>query len=202
MNTQNPVIYTVGYTSFPIEDFLRVLKEHGIGCVIDVRSVPRSAYYTDFNDSPLKETLRENGILYRNYAEEFGARQEDRSLYPNGYLDFEAFAATEAFRRGVEKVDAGTERGYKFALMCAEKDPFNCHRCILVGRNFKEHGYTVLHLEKERTETQEDIETRLLERYFPNRNQLSLFDTRTEKDLLNEAYRKRNAEIGYTIEEN
>ena len=195
------IIYTIGYTSFPIDDFVRVLKEHGIGCVVDVRSTPHSSYYTDFDEVPLKETLRENQILYRNYKSEFGARQKDASLYPNGYLDFERFAATEAFRAGLEKVDMGYEKGYTFALMCAEKDPFNCHRCILVGRQFKERGYDVFHLEQGRTETQEDIENRLLAHYFPNRNQLSLFDTRTEAELLEEAYRKRNAEIGYHIEE-
>lgn len=196
-----PTIYTIGYTSFPIEEFVRVLKVHGVGCVIDVRSVPRSSYYTDFDAGILQETLRESGILYRNYAREFGARQEDASLYPNGYLDFEKFAATEAFREGIEKVKAGGARGFVFALMCAEKDPFNCHRCILVGRKFKECGYEVLHLEQGKPELQEDVERRLLEHYFPNRNQLSLFDTRTEEELLTEAYRKRNAEIGYHIEE-
>lgn len=194
-------IYTIGYTSFPIDEFVRVLQEHGVKCLVDVRSLPRSSYYTDFDEVPLKETLRENGILYRNYKREFGARQEDQTLYPSGYLDFEKFAQTEAFKEGIEKVDAGYQMGYTFALMCAEKDPFNCHRCILVGRNFKEHGYEVLHLEKGKTETQEDIENRLLAHYFPNRNQLSLFDTRTDEELLEEAYRKRNAEIGYHIEE-
>ena len=197
MNT----IYTVGYTSFSAGEFVRVLREHGVGCVVDVRSVPRSSYYTDFDSAVLKETLKENGILYRNYAREFGARQEDASLYPNGYLDFEKFSATAAFEEGIGKVGAGYARGYTFALMCAEKDPFNCHRCILVGRKFKELGYSVVHLEKEKTETQEEIEERLLEHYFPNRNQLSLFDTRSEEELLSEAYRKRNAEIGYHIEE-
>ena len=195
------IIYTVGYTSFPIDEFIRVLRERGIGCLIDVRSTPRSSYYTDFDAPILKETLKENGILYRNYAREFGARQEDPSLYPNGYLDFEKFAATEAFNEGIAKVDAGVGRGYTFAMMCAEKDPLNCHRCILVGRKFKEHGYAVVHLESGRTETQEEIEERLLDRYFPARNQLSLFDTRSEEELLAEAYRKRNAEIGYHIEE-
>ena len=195
------IIYTIGYTSFSVDELVGALKEHGIGCLIDVRSVPRSSYYTDYDAPILKETLRKSGILYRNYAREFGARQEDPSLYPNGYLDFEKFAATEPFREGIEKVDAGFLRGYRFALMCAEKDPFNCHRCILVGRKFKEHGYTVIHLEKGREETQEDIEKRLLDYYFPNRNQLSLFETRSEEEFLGEAYRKRNAEIGYHIEE-
>ncbi len=194
-------IFTVGYTSFTPEEMLCVLKEHGISCVIDVRSTPKSGYYTDYNAENIKPLLGENGILYRNYRTEFGARQEDASLYPNGYLDFEKFAATPVFSDGIRKVDAGYAMGYRFALMCAEKDPFNCHRCILLGRSFKEHGYRVLHLERDRLETQEDIEERLLETYFPHRAQLSLFDTRTDREYLEEAYRRRNAEIGYHIEE-
>lgn len=194
-------IYTVGYTSFPIEEFIGVLKRRHIGCVIDVRSLPRSGYFSDFNAENLKPALSEEGILYRNLPKEFGARQEDRSLYPDGYLDFEKFSASPAFREGLEKIDAGTECGQTFALMCAEKDPFDCHRCILVGRRLKEHGYKVVHLERDREETQEDIETRLLDRFFPRRGQLSLFDTRSEEELLEEAYRLRNREIGYRIEE-
>ena len=96
-------IYTIGYTSFPIDEFVRVLKERGVGCVIDVRSVPRSSYYIDFDEGALKETLRKSNILYRHYAREFGARQTDPSLYPNGYLDFEKFAASEPFQEGSKK---------------------------------------------------------------------------------------------------
>lgn len=92
-------------------------------------------------------------------------------MRPHGYLDFEKFAAMEAFQEGLGKVDAGYEKGYTFALMCAEKDPFNCHRCILVGRGFKERGYAVVHLEQGKTETQENMEERLLAHYFPNRSQ-------------------------------
>ena len=97
------IIYTVGYTSFPIDEFIRVLRERGIGCLIDVRSTPRSSYYTDFDAPLLKETLRENGILYRNYAREFGARQEDPSLYPNGYLDFENSPRRRHSKRGSQR---------------------------------------------------------------------------------------------------
>ena len=51
-----------------------------------------SSYYKDFDSDVLESRLKNEGILYRNYAFEFGARQEDKSLYPNGYLDFEIFS--------------------------------------------------------------------------------------------------------------
>ena len=84
-------IYTIGYSTFDIHSFMAELKGIGITCVIDVRSVPKSAYYKDFNSDILEGRLKKEGILYRNYAYEFGARQEDKSLYPNGYLDFDFF---------------------------------------------------------------------------------------------------------------
>ena len=50
--------------------------------------------------------------------------------------------------------------------------------------------------------TQKDVEKRLLEMYFPNRNQITLFSEILDEDeSLIQAYRKRNAEIGYSIEE-
>ena len=69
------LIYTIGYTAFPINEFLDVIKHYGIDCVIDVRSSPFSNYYIDYNKDALENALKQNNILYRNYANEFGARQ-------------------------------------------------------------------------------------------------------------------------------
>lgn len=197
-------VYTVGYTAFGLEDMIAYLKKHGITCLVDVRSTPASAYYTDFNKENLSVRLQCDGILYRHYANEFGARQNDKSLYPDGYLDFEKFRTTTAFLEGVDKIHKGMELGHKFVLMCAEKDPYNCHRCIMVGKGFKDNGFEVVHITgNDSFVTQEDIEKRLLEEYFPNRNQLSLFSSEnlSEEECLRLAYKKRNAEIGYKIEE-
>ena len=84
-------IYTIGYAAMSIPEFIEKLKEYNIACVIDVRSSPYSAFKSEFNRGALNETLKANGIYYRNYSEEFGARQENTDLYPNGYLDFEMF---------------------------------------------------------------------------------------------------------------
>lgn len=97
-------IYTIGYTTFNIDNFIKELKELGITCVVDVRSFPKSSYYKDFDSDVLESRLKNEGILYRNYAFEFGARQEDKSLYPNGYLDFEMFSKTDNFKQGIKKI--------------------------------------------------------------------------------------------------
>lgn len=72
--------------------------------------------------------------------------------------------------------------------MCAEKDPIDCHRAILVSRAFYESGCNVVHLLPEnKTCTQEDLNNALLERYFPDRDQFSLFGNADEDELIKEA---------------
>lgn len=197
-------IYTIGYTSFFINDFIETLIRYKVTCVIDVRSTPFSQHYSDYNKDTLEIALKNKGILYRNYAHEFGARQENRIFYSNGgCLDFSKFISSEQFLDGVKKVTKGTEKGYTFALMCAEKDPINCHRSIMLGKGFKDLGYNVNHIKADgQIETQCEIEKRLLDMYFKDRQQLSLFSAANDEDsLISECYRKRNNEIGFNLED-
>lgn len=193
-------IYTIGYTAFDIDSFVRQIQDVGITCVVDVRSCPKSSHYKDFDSKNLEARLRDEGILYRNYAHEFGARQDDKSLYPNGYLDFEIFAKTDNFKQGIKKLDAGTKLNQTFALMCAEKDPYNCHRCIMVSRFLKDYDYEIYHIIGHNLiVTQEEIENRLISEYYPMRNQYSIFkeDNLSDEECLICAYRKRNSDIGH-----
>ncbi|MEA5152022.1 MAG: DUF488 domain-containing protein [Oscillospiraceae bacterium] len=187
-----------------INDFICALQANQISLLVDVRSQPYSQHFPDYNKDSLAKTLGLSGIYYRNYAKEFGARQEDRKYYSKeGFLDFELFAKSPLFLGGYEKLVSSMKQKYHFALMCAEKDPFNCHRAILVSRAFHDAGYNVIHLlPNNKKTTQEEIESRLLDKYFPNRDQLTLFgDSLDEGNYLLQAYRNRNAEIGYSIEE-
>ena len=156
-------LYTIGYSGFKIDNFINTLKEHNINIVIDVRSVPYSQYNVDYNKEYLEKILQYNNIYYRNYATEFGARQENKIYYPNGYLDFELFAKSKQFQTGIQKLEKTMQKNYKFILMCSEKDPIRCHRTILVSRAFYNLGYQVIHLLTDKKElTQADIEESLL----------------------------------------
>lgn len=198
------MIYTIGYSGFPeIQDFIRRLKDAGIKLLIDVRSSPFSSYYQQYDKPVLSEALKAAGIQYRNFAREFGARQEDKCFYRNGRLDFEIFTQSQQFAEGVEKVKWALNHGYSPVLMCAEKEPSTCHRTIMVARRLHEAGLPVCHLMPEGiTKTQPNIEAELLDTYFKNRNQLSLFEEfKPDEVLIPEAYIKRNDEIGYREEE-
>ena len=195
-------IYTIGYSGFKIEDFVRILKNKKISVVIDVRSVPYSQFYSEYNKENLSKVLNVNNIYYRNYATEFGARQEDRKYYPEGYLDFNEFSKSEKFLSGFDRLKKSMQQNYSIVLMCSEKDPIKCHRTILVARAFYNAGYKVVHLlPEEKTMTQKDVEERLLDMYFPNREQIDMFaPTPTLEEYIDAVYKIQNENIGYSIE--
>lgn len=194
-------IYTIGYSCFKIEDFINILKKYRITCVVDVRSNPNSKFFEDYNQINLEKVLKANGIIYRSYKNEFGARQEDERYHKDGYLNFKEYAKSKQFLEGVQKIKAGMNLNYVFVLMCAEKDPSTCHRNIMVAREFHELGYNVKNILADGSyELQESIEKRLVEQYFPDRNQLSLLSNELSlEEMVNKSYEYRNREIGYRI---
>lgn len=197
-------IYTIGYAGFSKDAFIEELKKYGISVLVDVRSSPFSSYHQEYNRDLLEPVLKSNKIYYRNYAKEFGARQDDAKLYsPAGYLDFEKVAKSDHFQSGLLRLCNSMKQGYIPALMCAEKNPLDCHRAILVSRAFHEQGCNVIHiLPENKSCSQDDLNEALLEKYFPNRDQISMFGNSEEDDLIKEAYKKRNSEIGYRMMEN
>jgi uncharacterized protein (DUF488 family) len=195
------MLFTIGYTAFQVEEFVDVIKHYGVNVVVDVRSLPYSEHYAQYNKENIEQMLSTNKIHYRNYSDEFGAHQTEKQYFSrNGYLDFELFAESARFKRGFEKIKMSLARGFRIALMCAEKDPATCHRSIMVSRAFHKDGNAVSHiLANGDIESQDGIELRLLDKYFPNRNQLTLFEEQPGEQLTAMAYQKRNAEIGYRL---
>ncbi len=195
-------LFTIGYAGFQdVNDFILSLKRNGIQILIDVRSAPYSTYYEPYNKENLSVLLKDNGIYYTNYARQFGARQEDRSFYKNGRLDFEKFSESDQFLDGVKSVEKSNAT---IAFMCAEKRPNECHRAILVAKAFSDRGYEITHImPNDEFVSQHDVELELLEKYFPNRDQSSLFDddNLTEEEYISKAYKLCNDEIGFKLED-
>lgn len=195
-------LFTIGYSGFPdVNDFVQTLKDFGVEILIDVRSSPYSFYFEAYNKDRLSALLKENGIYYANFAKQFGARQENPAFYKNGRLDFRTFSGSEQFQEGIRSVEKSNAA---IVFMCAEKRPSECHRTILVARAFSDRGHEVTHImPKGETMTQHDVEAELIEMYFPDREQASLFDENnlTEDEYIEEAYRRRNDEIGYRPED-
>lgn len=195
-------IYTIGYAAYPeIRDMFAVFKGLGVDAVIDIRSSPWSKTYTAYDKPSLMEACKKNGIHYRHYSREFGARQRNREYSVDGQVNFERFAQSDQFQAGLERVLKSSKEGYTLCLLCAEKDPIICHRSILIGRALHESGAEVLHITATGLEPHEHLEKRLIDLHFPYRDQVQMWDDpMSPEEMREEAYRRQNWKIGYRLE--
>ncbi len=156
-------LFTIGYSGRSIDNLIALLKQHKITVLCDVRSMPYSSRNPDFNREPLKKTLKSHHLEYVFLGEELGARPKDLSCYVDGKAIYRKIAASTLFKNGLERIKIGMQKNYVLALTCAEKDPVTCHRSILICRNLRGQGIGIRHLiDHETTETQADIEKRLI----------------------------------------
>lgn len=187
-------IYTIGHSTHPIEEFIQLLKKHSITAICDVRSAPYSHWNPQFNRETFQSELRKHGIQYVFLGEELGARSNDPSCYRNGKVQYDLLSKTALFKQGLERVK-NEAKEYRVALMCAEKDPLQCHRTILVARNIVEQGTPVLHiLHDGEIENQEQSIQRLLK----NLKIPSSDFFKTEEEIIGDAYRKQGEAIAYS----
>ena len=199
------LLYTIGHSRYEFEYFANLLKKFEINYLLDVRSTPYSKYAETFNREQLENSLASEGITYFFMGKFFGARPDNTDLYSKeGYLDFEKTSRSDLFITGMENVKLGLKKGNNIVLMCTEKDPIDCHRAIMVARAFSLEGIDVQHILPDgKLQTQQELDRRLLDRYFPDRTQLSLFDYNdpvNDEEIIKSADRKRNKEIGYHLE--
>lgn len=139
------MIYSVGHSNHPFEHFLQLLRAPGVDLLADVRSTPYSRFNPQFRREPLAAALRENGIEYLFLGEELGARSKDPSCYEEGRVSYRKLATTALFQHGIDRLLAAAKT-HKVAIMCAEKDPLDCHRTILVARELVNRGESVAHI--------------------------------------------------------
>lgn len=205
MSKSEKLLYTIGHSNHSQEYFLEMLRSNEINCIVDVRSTPFSKYTPQFNKYELKKYLNKKGIYYLHMGIEFGARRDDKSLYTSsGYLDFKKVAKSKDFLKGIDRISLGVNKGLKISFMCTEKDPIDCHRNILVAKEFYNLGYNVKNILTDGSiKNQDSLENDLMDIYFEKRNQINIFDlkneSKTEKQILFDAYELRNKDIAYQL---
>jgi len=192
---QSNILYTIGHSNHKIENFLNMLKSHGINCIVDVRSTPYSHYNTQFNREFLANELRNANIEYIYLGNQLGARTGDPNCYTGNSANFEYIAKTEQFHIGLKHLTDISSK-YRAALMCAEKDPIECHRFILVCRNLKNSGFHIKHILSDGSiEDNIDTEHRLAKMLTIEPN---LFEpTKKQAEIIDQAYQKQANNIAY-----
>ena len=193
------ILYTIGHSNHQMDDFIRLLRQNGVTCVIDVRSTPYSRYCTQFNRESLALALRTANIEYMYFGKQLGARPNDARGYDGDPANFEHIAQTEEFKLGIQNLIEAASK-YQIALMCAEKDPLECHRFILICRHLRQYNLCIKHiLQDGGIEEHADTERRLVKML---KIEATLFEPQqTEADFVEQAYDRQAQKISYGSDE-
>jgi uncharacterized protein (DUF488 family) len=190
------VVYTIGHSTHTVNRFAELLAAHAIDTVCDVRSNPYSRFNPQFNREPLEQALAAAGFGYVFLGRELGARSNDPSCYDGNKVRYDRLARTALFQQGLDRVAewAPTRR---LALMCAEREPLDCHRTILVSPQVQARGLRVDHiLEDGSLESHEQTMDRLLRLlHLPGED---LF--RSHQEIVDDVCRLHGARIAYQKE--
>ena len=133
-----------------IDKFISLLKEQGIKSLADVRLLPGSKRYPQFNKETLADSLGKAGICYEHFPELGGRRKAKpdskntawRNASFRGYADY---METKEFDKGVKHLlDLAADAG-PTAIMCAEAVWWRCHRS-LISDYLKVRGIEVMHI--------------------------------------------------------
>ena len=161
------MLLSIGHSNHTIEHFVSLLAGAEVKLLADVRSYPKSRFAPQFNREMLEKSLRGNGIGYLWLGRELGGMAREK-------------ISPEAFEHGLGRLIKESEQ-QPTAMMCAERDPLDCHRWLWLTRELIARGIEVRHvLANGKIERQFETEQRLLEAeglagedFFPREQRLA-----------------------------
>ena len=138
---KKPIVFTIGHSTHPINDFVELLQAYRIKEVVDVRSIPMSRYNPQFNSDTLKQSLRKSNIKYKLLKKLGGLRHTKKDSTNLGWRNtsFRGFADYMASSEFMEGLGMLTKiaRIRNTAIMCAEAVPWRCHRSLIADALIK-----------------------------------------------------------------
>lgn len=141
-------IYTIGHSSRKLNQFIKILIENKIRCLVDVRSYPGSGTFPYFNKKPLMKSLEKYKIRYVHIPELGGRRKITTNIHSSlegpGFAGYADHMSSDEFKKGIRKLKSIARR-CRTAYMCAEALWWSCHRRMISDRLFFD-GWDVYHL--------------------------------------------------------
>jgi uncharacterized protein (DUF488 family) len=146
-------IWTIGHSTRPIEEFIDLLKAHGIQRLVDVRTIPRSRHNPQFNTDRLAKRLKTAGVAYVHMPQLGGLRKAKKDSHNLGWRNasFRGYAdymQSDEFWKALEALTTDSRKATT-AIMCAEAVPWRCHRSMIADALVVE-GWTVRHILSEK----------------------------------------------------
>ncbi len=194
MTDNRPVIFTLGHSNRTLEEFLDLLKRHDIDAVADVRSQPYGRL-DHFNREVLAAALKAARIEYIFLGKELGARRDEQECYVGGKAVYEKIAELRVFKEGLSCLTRRAQSS-RLAILCAEKEPLDGHRTILICRHLKDSELCIRHILADGSlEEHSQTEKRLVRKMGIER---TLFEPNlTDADMVQRAYDERGREIAF-----
>lgn len=193
---QNLHCFTIGHSIHPLSKFLKLLAQHNIDCLIDIRSNPCLKYAAQFNREYLESELKQKNIRYLFMGDVLGAKYDDANLkFEDGKVDYTKIWEIKEFKGAIEQVICEIKQGRVIVFMCSEKEPFHCHRFASVSHALTMQGITVNHILKDGSLcSNDDLENKLLMQYKPDYLHTSSHHP-TKQDVLKQAYQEHSRQI-------
>ena len=133
-SVEKRTIYTIGHSTHEIKNCISLLKRHRVNAVADVRSVPYSRHYPQFNRENLIDSLRVHSIEYASWQGAWRAIRRKSRMLREWRVKYRLLARTKLFRRN-RVGQRNRQQTQEDRFNGAEKDPLDCHRTILVHVN-------------------------------------------------------------------
>lgn len=148
-----PVVYTIGHSNLPADDFLALLRQHNVNILLDVRSSPYSRYVPHFNRELLQALVADTAqAIYQWAGDTLGGRPGDPTCYFDGIaqpgnVDYAQLRQRAFYQEGIGAL-LTLATTHRVSLMCSEEDPRRCHRHTLIARSLADLGVSVLHIRR------------------------------------------------------
>lgn len=147
--TDKKIIWTIGHSTRPFEEFVSLLEAHRIQHIVDIRRFPGSKRFPQYNQEALAAALLECNIQY-THLEALGGRRNPKPDSVNtawrvkGFRGYADYMETDAFKKAVRELEHLAMLS-RCAYMCTEAVWWSCHRALL-SDYLKVNGWEVFHI--------------------------------------------------------
>ncbi len=169
------MIFSIGHSNHSLEDFIKLLQLHQIQMLVDVRTSPYCKYATWFNKNELAQAIEKNNMEYLYLGKGLGGYPSNPEyITSTGKIDYKKYAQSEEYLAAIQFLIEETV-GKRATIMCAEVNPRQCHRHMLITKSLLEKEIEVIHILADGT-----LDYPELEEFKDELQQLSLFGDENE----------------------
>ena len=134
--------------------YMRYLHTFNIQLLVDVRSIPYSKYNPQFNYGGFKKSMANACFAFEYLGDKIGGKYSDPDVcFIDGGVDYSKVACLQKFIRGIDQLIHLSEMHPHIVIMCAEKDPYFCHRFALISRALSKKNVITHHILTEGSDT-------------------------------------------------